>query len=97
MKHFEDVWVEAEKISSELYTEEHDTNNAACEVEENARQLQSYVEAALEEDPNIENMNELVGDILFHLARVCKEFNINSWAALEKATNNAKIDLYNED
>ncbi|TRO55588.1 hypothetical protein E2P64_06820 [Candidatus Bathyarchaeota archaeon] len=93
MKHFEDVWVEAERISSELYNEEDDANNSAYVIEENARQLQYQVEEA----PNVEIMTELVGELLFRLTRVCKEFNINSWTALEKATNDAKIDLYDED
>lgn len=97
MKHFENVWVEAERISSELYNEGDDVNNSACEIEENARQLQYQVEEALEEEPNVEIMTELVGELLFHLTRVCKEFNINSWTALERATNDAKIDLYDED
>ncbi len=96
MKHYEDVWLEAEKISSETKS----LANAICDVKSHSNDIEKHHERAQCEDGDEDDVMQIaayVGGLLFDLARICKEYNINSWAELQKATNNIKIDLYNED
>tara|TARA_Y100000310_G_C20388999_1_gene671861 strand:+ start:433 stop:726 length:294 start_codon:yes stop_codon:yes gene_type:complete len=96
MKHFEDVWNEAERISSETKSVE----NAVGGVINHSNDLRKHYERAKSEDgdeDDVKQMAAYVGALLFDLTRVCKEFNINSWTELEKAVNDAKIDLYDEE
>jgi len=97
MKHFEDVWLEAEEIASQAGPV------SVCSIEgieEYAGDLLKHYERAISEDGDEDDISQMaayVGGILFKLAHVCKEFNINSWAQLERAVNNAKIDLNDEE
>ena len=95
MKHFEDVWLEAEKVSVELISSGHEVFEAACEIEGSASELAEEL-ALDDEEFDVEKMTNLISEMLFKLARICKEYNINSWEVLEDATNNAKIDLYDK-
>lgn len=86
MKHFEDVWEEAEAISAE-----RDLHRSADEMVESCKALSEEVG-----DGDPERMKPLVGETLFHMTRICQEFGINSWTALEAFINDAKIELYSK-
>jgi len=92
-KHFENVWVEAEKVSTDT------AYNAAQDVRQHAQDIIKHLERFESEDGDEDDVKQVagyVGPLLFSLATLCKHLNINSWAELERTTNNAKIDLYDE-
>jgi len=90
VKHFEDVWLEAEEVS---------VNSADCaaqDVRQHAQDIIKHLKRFESEDGDEDDAKAVagyVGSLLFSLATLCKHLNINSWAELAKATNNAKIDL----
>jgi len=92
-KHYEDVWIEAEKVSSELF-EQNDCSLVANKLYEDTKLLTSMMgDDADDTQPNAEAMAELMGEMLFNMAHICKKYDINSWTALESAMNGFKIDL----
>lgn len=87
MKHFEDVWNEAEKVSTQRFESEYDQNSAAPQLE----CIVSNIAKEMEEDePNIA---PYVGEALVYLAFLCNKMNINSWKEMEAAVNDMKIEL----
>jgi len=97
VKHYEDIWCEAERIFSELYSNKYNVNDAIKEIIDNTQKLQSSIVTENKLDNELNIMTDMVGEILFNLAIICKKFDINSWTALERTINNVKIDLYDDD
>src|SRR3989304_5215306 len=91
-KHYEDVWLEAEKVSAELIK-----SDEMLEVAHDIESCASELAEELSLDNDAEKITILVGEILFKTSRICKEYNINSWEVIEDSINNAKIDLYEDD
>lgn len=92
MKHYEDVWLEAEEVSSESIS----ISNAIYNIRDHSNDLLKHYDRAVSEDGDegdVKQMAAYLGGLLFNLARICKEFDINSWTQLEREVRNSKIDL----
>ena len=89
MKHFEDVWKEAEEVSSKVYKKDMGCVSKNIEIE--AQQIVHSIK-----EGKTDMVQDSVGEILFYLACLCDEYKINSWKELQSFTNDAKIDLYDE-
>jgi hypothetical protein len=77
MKHFEDTWEEAEKITKTIPLNERiDNINNLLSIYKNNN------------DPII------IGEVLFEIAGITKQYNINIDAALNQVLDDIKIDNY---
>ena len=81
MKHFENLWEEAENVA-EKYVDKNTLN---------ALKLNSKLEKLNDED-----RIQLIGNIIFELCFLTKKYDINSWAALEEVMNDCKTELLEE-
>jgi hypothetical protein len=103
VKHFEDVWLEAEVIASAWDLKQRDLyNRAVNEVETLTGEILSVIQPSSDfETVNISDAGKKkfarnIGSLLFILSNISGTFDVNVWTALEEATNDAKIDLYDE-
>ena len=88
MKHFEDVWVEAERVAVELEKSGGSVYSSADAMLEYCKSLSEGVG-----DGDAEEMVKDLGMMLFYTAHICQEFGLNSWTALNNAMNDFKVKL----
>ena len=82
-KHYEQLWVEAEGISSKAL--------ADSDIYAKLFELLNELEYSEEEDAE-----EIIGDILFMITALSHKFNVNTWNALLNSTNKHRVELLEE-
>lgn len=87
MKHFEDIWVEAEQASKQHYN--NTLNIIKKEIIEALDDLISFTD----QNDKIEAM----GSILLNLSYLSDKLNINVYAALKNELDNLKIKMFDPD
>lgn len=100
-KHFEDVWCESEKLSAGLMNADRNIDNVIrhCALLKEILKLRNSDDDENSfSDNNVFNhdLHTIIGDLLFFLSGISKEYNINVWTALIDSTNGFKIDTYEE-
>lgn len=85
MKHYEDVWNEAERISFDHVTRFKRDKIWSDSISELVIQLNA--------DNSKEKQSEIMGEILISLSYLSSIYDINTWKSLRDALNNYKIDL----
>jgi hypothetical protein len=85
MKHFEQLWEEAEDLSHKLEKINYKTSLQALR-----HNIDNIVDAKVLETNEAESM----GEILFALAFLSKKLNINVFAALQHSIEEKKIENY---
>ena len=86
MKHFEQLWEEAEVVAAQYYANKSSLEDIG------------YNAISIDCDDNLspEEMEELLGKVILGLCLLSKKFNINSYTALRSAIDNAKIEMLEE-
>lgn len=87
MKHYEDVWVEAEQLIKQSY---HDPLNI----------IVKQIKDDLDDLISLQDQNdkiEAMGSILLHLSYLSDNLNINVYAALKNQVDELKANLYDPD
>ena len=85
-EHFEDIWNEAESL-----TERKSLVENINDIKENFRNIEFTGLSDGKDDPEISHQ---YGEILFNLAAIAKDLNINVAAALKLIIDEKKIDNY---
>lgn len=88
MRHYENVWEEAEKVAGKYFSElsekaDIDPDTFVC----------TRIKNAMTQEPD----TQMFGKLLFALCYLSKKYNINTWEALEQATTNHKIDILEDE
>lgn len=91
MRHFEDIWNEAESVSETMIESGQDTGVDNL-----------MVGLILKEDHDVLAATQLVGEILWHLCAYCKRMErqgkiINSAAALQRIIDTRKAEMLDPD
>jgi hypothetical protein len=77
LRHFENTWIEAEGMSSDI-----PSDSCICNI------LNILTEFNNSKQP------ELIGELLFNIAAISKQYNINVDAVLKEHLNQLKIEKY---
>jgi len=85
VKHFEELWEEAEVVSSKIA------------IENIGVKLHSEIDRLMLDEVSMEEKGNIFGKVLFLLCRLSLKDNINTFAALLKETQNNKIESMNDD
>jgi hypothetical protein len=91
MKHFEELWEEAEQLQKDSMTLDSRLDSIRNLIE-GWQKEHGYGQLTSIE---LENLQDLIGIILFELAGLSKDMKINVAAILNKRIEEEKIDLYN--
>jgi hypothetical protein len=86
MKHFEQLWEEAELVAAQYYVDKSSIEDIGY----------SAIAIGCDDSLSIEEKEELLGKVIFGLCLLSKKFNINSYTALRSAIDNAKIEMLEE-
>ncbi len=83
-RHFEEVWIDAEKVAEEYYKK--DKHLLPSQV----KYLANFV---VSENISNSEREEHMGRLLLALSHYSNEYNINVWPILKEATDNAKLEM----
>lgn len=92
--HFENLWEESEELSHSTLTGEDDRKalwETLHSINENLNNLTRNINLNNYDGPQYA---EHIGEILYGLTFLSKEFNVNVYAALFVAMNNKKVEDY---
>jgi hypothetical protein len=70
--HFETIWEEAEQLSVQ----------ENINIEEASNSIQKHLNLLQTEPPTMSEYH--MGEIIYHLCRISKTFNVNTYSALQK-------------
>lgn len=93
MKHFEDLWTEAEELF------ENDDQQLSEIITEIKYDLDDLLIVCSSNNPTTEAIippEDLLGDIIFNLTKISKKLNINTYTALNNAITEEKIETLEE-
>lgn len=89
MKHFENLWEEAEEVISKANEEKE-----IYAIDE----IQSCVECFWDaETYNRAELEQIMGKLLLHVCLLSKTHNINTYAVLKEAMNDMKVEILDPD
>lgn len=91
MKHFEEIWEDAEKVAKEYGNEYSDFGSYKhidCVLKDFATDMDST---------DRDGKQRLLGGLLMVMAHISDKHGLNSWTALQEGMNQLKIDLLDPD
>ena len=89
MKHFEEIYEDAEKLSENVDTVS--SNYFQCLIED-LELLESLMNTSTSA-----RQQEIFGDILFSLCAISKKLNINAYEALQNAMNKIRAEIFDDE
>lgn len=92
IKHYEHLWEEAEMVASQYY-EHHSEDN----ILENLKSSLSML-VTMGEDPELqEEINPLMGEVLFMMTLLSHRYGVDTYKALQEAIDNARVEILDPD
>lgn len=90
IKHFEQLWEEAEEIIWKAHQEEE--IDAVNEIQSRARTFWAFGD-----DNHQAMLEQAMGELLLHACLLSKKYNINTYAVLKEAMNDLKVETLDPD
>ena len=88
MKHFEDIWNEAEAVASKFPEQ--------TQLAELTQQIKAEIDK-LPTVTTLEEQAEIIGAVLFSICDITRQLNMNSAAALQNSIDAKKSELLDPD